>query len=145
METKNSIKTGVVIPKNAVAKSNDAKKCNRTLRQTPIYRDMSNLKYMVVALYNKIPRKFYKYLDSVVTTATEAKKTVVLAVGSCTPQARVEYLTLTIAFVEDIVGDAVIMGQLNLVSTELEKKIKSMAQNVIKQAVALRDYSKKPE
>ena len=56
--------TGVAVPQEIVADSTAKKRAKRTLRQLPIYRDASNLKYMVVCLYDIVPRKLTKYIDA---------------------------------------------------------------------------------
>lgn len=46
--------TGVAVPQETIADSTAKKKAKRTLRQLPIYRDASNLKYMVVCFFQKV-------------------------------------------------------------------------------------------
>ena len=65
---------GVVIPQATIQDSEQKKRQHRTLRQMPIYRDIANLKYFVVCLYERVPRKFTRYIDSILLTASEAKK-----------------------------------------------------------------------
>jgi hypothetical protein len=65
---------GVVISQETIASSEQKKRAHRTLRQMPIYRDMANLKYFVVCLYDKVPRKYTRYIDGILMTVSEAKK-----------------------------------------------------------------------
>ena len=97
---------GVFIPQEAIDGSNAKKKAKRSLRQLPIYRDMSNLKYMVVCLYDSLPRKMTKYIDTMLSTVCEAKKCVGLAESSRDREERMQYLRLARVFVEDIHDDA---------------------------------------
>ena len=133
--------TGVIVPQGTVEDSTAKKKAKRTLRQLPIYRDASNLKYMVVCLYDTVPRKLTKYIDSMLLTVSEAKKCVGLAESSRDPDERANYLRMARVFVEDLQDDATILSRKNLISKEKEKQMKAQARSVVAQCVAWRDYT----
>lgn len=131
---------GVVVPKETIEDSKAKKKAKRTLRQLPIYRDTSNLKYMVVSLYNIVPVRMTKYIDSMVVTISEAKKCVGLAESSSGAE-RAQYLKVARVFIEDIQDDATILTKLNIISKEKDKQMKAQARSIIAQCVAWRDYT----
>lgn len=132
---------GVVIPQSVVESSREKKKARRTMRQLPIYRDASNLKYMVVKLYDTTPRKLTKYIDSMLNTVTEAKKCIGLSEGTRIPANRTEYLNVARILLEDTQDDLTILRQLGVLPKTTEKSMKSLAKSVIAQAVAWRDYT----
>ena len=132
---------GVFIPQEAIDGSNAKKKTRRTLRQLPIYRDMSNLKSMVVDLYDIVPRKLTKYVDITLATACEAKKCIGLAEASRNSEERAEYLKTARVFVEDIIDDATILSHKKRISKKTEQQIKAQARKVVAQCVAWRDYT----
>lgn len=134
---------GVFIPQEAIESSNAKKKAKRSLRQLPIYRDMSNLKYMVVKLYAipNLPRKMTKFIDSSLATVCEAKKCIGLAESSHNPDERMEYLRLARVFVEDLSDDATILFKLKLIEKKTEQQIKAQAKSIVAQCVAWRDYT----
>lgn len=138
---KETIKQGVEIPQEIIEQSAIKKKAHRTLRQLPLYRDMSNLKYMVVRLYDRTPKRLTKYIDSMLCTVTEAKKCVGLGEASQEPQARIQYLSMARIFIEDIQDDVTILSRLNIVDKKTEKNMKSLAKNIVAQTVAWRDYT----
>lgn len=129
----------VTIPTETLAASNTKRK--RTLRQMPIYRDMANLKYLAVTLYNNTPRKLTRYLDTVLSTTCEAKKCIGLAEATRDPIARIDLLDTARVFVEDISDDITILHRLNIISRDTERKLKSLAKGIIAQALAFRDYT----
>ena len=132
---------GVVIPKETVIDSNAKKKAHRTLRQLPIYRDMANLKYMVVCLYDTVPRKMTKYIDAMLATVCEAKKCVGLAESTRNPDERSKYLTLARVFVEDTQDDVTILFKKNIIGKSQEKQMKGQVRAIVAQCVAWRDYT----
>lgn len=137
----NGESTGVNVPQGTIDDSTAKKKAKRTLRQLPIYRDTSNLKYMVVCLYDIMPRKLTKYIDAMLSTVREAKKCVGLAESSRDPEERAHYLRIARVFVEDIQDDATILSRKNLISKEKEKQMKAQARSIVAQCVAWRDYT----
>ena len=110
------------------------------MRQLPIYRDTSNLKYMIVSLYKIVPVRLTKYIDSMVATISEAKKCVGLAESSSGAE-RAQYLKVARVFVEDIQDDATILKKLNVIGKEKDKQMKAQARSIIAQCVAWRDYT----
>ena len=85
---------GVTIPQETIADSETKRRAHRTLRQMPIYRDMANLKYLIVSLYNHVPRKLTRYIDGIVLTVSEAKKCVGLSHATHDSRTRIEYLDI---------------------------------------------------
>lgn len=133
--------TGVTVPQGTIEDSTAKKKAKRTLRQLPIYRDASNLKYMVVCLYDTVPRNLTKYIDAMLSTVCEAKKCIGLAESSRDPEERAHYLRIARVFFEDLQDDATILSRKNLISKEKEKQMKAQARSVVAQCVAWRDYT----
>lgn len=140
MEQRKEPTNGVMIPQETVLDSNAKKKAHRTLRQLPIYRDMANLKYMVVCLYDTVPRKMTKYIDAMLLTVCEAKKCVGLAESTRNPDERAQYLTLARAFVEDTQDDVTILFKKNIISKHTERQMKAQVRSIVAQCVAWRDY-----
>ena len=132
---------GVVIPPETITDSADKKQRRRTLRQLPLYRDMSNLKYMVVKFYDTMPRKMTKYIDTMLNTICEAKKCVGLGEATRDPGTRAEYLSMARIFIEDAHDDLTILRQLGMINKQTEKKMKSLAKAIVAQCVAWRDYT----
>ena len=132
---------GVVVPPEIVEQSKAKKRAHRTLRQLPLYRDMANLKYMTVRLYERTPKKLTKYLDSMLSTVCEAKKCVGLGESTRDPQARMEYLSMARIFIEDVQDDLTILARLNYVDNQTEKAMKKLAKGIVAQCVAWRDYT----
>jgi hypothetical protein len=133
---------GVIIPQEAIQDSTAKKRAKRTLRQLPLYRDMANLKYLLVKLYDTTPRRYTKYLDTVLMTISEAKKCVGLGESSRDQQERADYLSMARVLVEDTHDDITILRQLEVISKHSEKKMKSLAKGIIAQCVAWRDYER---
>lgn len=132
---------GVNIPQETVAASEAKKRQRRTLRQMPIYRDMANLKYMVACLYELVPRKMTRYVDSILLTASEAKKCVGLAHATRDASARMDYLDMTRIFVEDLQDDMRILLRMGVIGKDMESKVRQLARGIVAQAIALRDYT----
>ena len=133
---------GVVISQETIADSTAKKQARRTLRQLPLYRDMANLKYLIVQLYNATPRKYTKYIDTILMTACEAKKCVGLGEASRDPNERAQYLSMARVMAEDIHDDFTILQKLGLISKHTDKKMKSLAKGIVAQCVAWRDYAR---
>ncbi len=132
---------GVVIPQATIQDSEQKKRQHRTLRQMPIYRDIANLKYFVVCLYERVPRKFTRYIDSILLTVSEAKKCVGLAHATRDSAMRIEYLDMVHIFVEDVQDDIKILHKMNHISKDTENKIRQLTRGIVAQAIALRDYT----
>jgi hypothetical protein len=140
-QRREQVTDGVHIPQETVLDSTAKKKAHRTLRQLPIYRDMANLKYMVVCLYDIVPRKLTKYIDSMLVTVCEAKKCVGLAESTRNSEERAQYLTLARVFMEDTQDDVTILFKKNVISKNIEKQMKGQVRSVVAQCVAWRDYT----
>lgn len=69
---------GVKVPTEVVVKSDEIKQQHRSLRQTQIYRDISNLKYLTVKIMSDAPRRYAKYIDEVIMTVSNAKQSIIL-------------------------------------------------------------------
>ena len=132
---------GVVIPQATIQDSEQKKRQHRTLRQMPIYRDIANLKYFVVCLYERVPRKFTRYIDSILLTVSEAKKCVGLAHATRDSAMRIEYLDMVHIFVEDVQDGIKILHKMNHISKDTENKIRQLTRGIVAQAIALRDYT----
>ena len=132
---------GVRIPPETIAASEAKKRQHRTLRQMPIYRDMANLKYMVICLYEQVPRKMTRYVDGILLTASEAKKCVGLAHATHDAVMRMEYLDMARVFAEDIQDDMRILLRMGYIGKETESKVRQQARGIVAQAIALRDYT----
>lgn len=141
MEQEEGVKNGVVIPQEVIDSSNARKKARRTLRQLPLYRDMANLKYMVVSLYDHMPRRMTKYIDTMLATVCEAKKCVGLAESTRITEERAQYLTMARVFVEDVQDDATILLKKSLISKSQDKQMKGQVRAIVAQCVAWRDYT----
>lgn len=132
----------VVIPQQAVSQSDEKKRRHQTLRQTMIYRDAANLKYMVATIMMATPRKLSKYLDCTIVTAGEAKKCIAVALCTREVAVRTDNLDFARVLVEDVADDMVTLRLLKVISKDMENKMKRLARKVAQQCVALRDYSK---
>ena len=133
---------GVKIPKEVIEQSKVTKNNHKTARQTDVYRDASNLKYLIVLSMADAPRKFAKYFDEMLVTASNAKQSLALALESGNHYSRIENLSYAKVLVEDIIDDAMILAQIGTISKEKKKAIKRLAQKVSGQTVKLRDYFK---
>lgn len=129
------------VPPETVAASDEKKRRHQTLRQTVIYRDAANLKYMVVCIMEKTPRKLSKFLDCTITTAGEAKKCIAVALGSRNTSYRCDNLDYARVLVEDVADDMVTLRMRRVIGRDTEKKMKGLVQKIARQCVALRDYS----
>jgi len=134
------METGVKIPQEIIAQSTAKKREHRSLRQTQIYRDAANLKYLIVQSMAAAPRKYAKYFDEMLVTVSNAKQSLALALESGSEATRADNLSYAKILMEDIADDAVIMAQIGIVSKEQKKTIRRLAQRVSGQSVKLRDY-----
>ena len=132
----------VVIPQEVVEQSKEKKRSHRSTRQTQIYRDAANLKYLIVQAMADAPRKYAKYFDEMLVTVSNAKQSLALALESGSESVRAENLSYAKVLAEDIMDDSVIMAQLGIIGKDRKKAIKRLAQKVAGQAVKLRDYFK---
>lgn len=133
---------GVIIPTEVVEKSNEIKQQQRSLRQTQVYRDISNLKYLIVKIMGDTPRRYAKYIDEVVMTVSNAKQSIALGMRVSNLEVRRDNLDFASAMIEDLQDDAVILHKLDIIDKRRKKEIKKLAQKVAVQTVRLRDYFK---
>lgn len=141
-ENKNQQKDVVVIPQEAIKISNENKSRHRTARQTTIYRDISNMKYLIVRLMVDSPRKYAKFFDEMISTVSHAKQSVMLALDADDDATRFDDLNYAKIMIEDLQDDAAILCHMNVISKNGKKEIKKLGQKVAAQAVRLRDYFK---
>jgi len=132
----------VVIPQEAVEQSKEKKRSHKSMRQTQIYRDAANLKYLIVQSMADAPRKYAKYFDEMLVSVSNAKQSLALALESGSEAARAENLSYAKVLAEDIMDDTVIMAQLGIIGKDRKKAIRRLAQKVAGQSVKLRDYFK---
>lgn len=137
-----TVKNGVVVPQEIVESSSVKKRQHRSARQTQVYRDMANLKYMIAQTMVQSPRKYAKYFDEMLVTASNAKQSLALALEGGEGVVRSENLSYAKVMVEDLQDDAVILHQLGVIGKERKKAIRKLAQRVSGQTVRLRDYFK---
>jgi len=132
----------VVIPQEVVEQSKEKKRSHKSMRQTQIYRDAANLKYLIVQSMADAPRKYAKYFDEMLVSVSNAKQSLALALESGSEAARAENLSYAKVLAEDIMDDTVIMAQLGIIGKDRKKAIRRLAQKVAGQSVKLRDYFK---
>ena len=136
------VKNVVVIPKEIVEGSSEKKRRHKSARQTQVYRDMANLKYIIVQTMVDAPRKYAKYFDEMLVTVSNAKQSLSLALEGGDVAVRSDNLSYAKVLIEDLQDDAVILHQLGVISKERKKAIRKLAQKVSGQTVRLRDYFK---
>ena len=132
----------VVIPQEVVEQSKEKKRSHKSMRQTQIYRDAANLKYLIVQSMADAPRKYAKYFDEMLVSVSNAKQSLALALESGSEVTRAENLSYAKVLAEDIMDDTVIMSQLSIIGKDRKKAIRRLAQKVAGQSVKLRDYFK---
>lgn len=133
---------GVTIPPATVEASKEKKRKGRTLRQMPVWRDLANLKYLVVKMQSKAPRKLTKFFDQMLMTVSEAKKCVGMANANREKESVAEWLDFARVLTEDVHDDITILRQLNQIDRDTEQKMKSLAKGITAQCAALRDYTR---
>lgn len=133
---------GVHIPEEVVRQSEEHKQQHRTVRQTQVYRDMANLKYLIIRHMGNAPRKYAKYFDEMLMTISNAKQSLALGLIGRDAEQQYENMSYAQVMVEDIQDDAVILHQLGLIDKKEKKSIRSLAQKIAAQIVRLRDYYK---
>lgn len=142
MKNQEIITDGVVVPQEVVERSKELKRQRKSARQTQVYRDMSNLKYIIIRMMANAPRKFAKYFDEMLVTSSNAKQSLALALESGDGATRAENLSYAKVMTDDLQDDAVILHQLGVISKEQKKAIRKLAQRISGQTVRLRDYFK---
>lgn len=142
MNEKNQRTGGVTIPAEVVKRSDEIKQQHRSLRQTQVYRDISNLKYLIVKIMDDTPRKYAKYIDEVVMTVSNAKQSITLGMRVSNMEVRRDNLDFASAMIEDLQDDIIILHQLGIIDKRRKKEIRNLAQKVAGQTIRLRDYFK---
>lgn len=132
----------VVVPQEIVEQSREKKRNHKSARNTQIYKDVANLKYLIIQSMTSAPRKYAKYFDEMLMTVSNAKQSLALALEGGEKSAREDNLSYAKVMAEDIMDDAVIMTQLGIIGRDRKKAIRRLAQRVSGQAVRLRDYFK---
>ena len=133
---------GVKIPEETIRQSEEHKRQHRTVRQTQVYRDVANLKYLIIRHMGNAPRKYAKYFDEMLMTVSNAKQSLALGLIGRDPEQQYENMSYAQVMVEDIQDDATILHQLGLIDKKEKKSIRSLAQKIAAQIVRLRDYYK---
>ena len=133
---------GVVIPEETIRQSDEHKRQHRTVRQTQVYRDVANLKYLIIRHMGNAPRKYAKYFDEMLATVSNAKQSLALGLTGRDPEQQYENMSYAQVMVEDIQDDATILHQLGLIDKKEKKSTRSLAQKIAAQIVRLRDYYK---
>jgi polysaccharide pyruvyl transferase WcaK-like protein len=133
---------GVVISEETIRQSEEHKRQHRTVRQTQVYRDVANLKYLIIRHMGNAPRKYAKYFDEMLATVSNAKQSLALGLIGRDPEQQYENMSYAQVMVEDIQDDATILHQLELIDKKEKKSIRSLAQKIAAQIVRLRDYYK---
>lgn len=131
---------GVSVPREIIEQSKATKKRHRSARQTEVYRDISNLKYVIAKMMLSAPRRSAKYFDGMLLTVSNAKQSLALALEDGDEESRRSNLSYSKVMIEDLMDDAVILSQLNVISKADKKVIRKLAQKVAGQDVRLRDY-----
>ncbi len=132
----------VIIPKEIVEQSVAKSKKRRTARQSEVYRDVANLKFIIVKTMADAPRKYAKYYDEILMTVNNAKQSLALALEFGDGMSRSDNLSYAKVMIDDIQDDAVILFQLGVISKNQKKTIRKLAQKIAGQTVRLRDYFK---
>lgn len=137
------VQNGVVIPQHTIEDStNKKKKAKKTLAQLPVYRDASNLKYILALLMAKSPKKMTKFFDLSLANISETCKTIGFADVSRSIEDRIWYINCALVLINEIRNDFVILRKLNLiVDKDLDNKIKSLVKSIISQLIGWRDYT----
>lgn len=132
---------GVVIPQEIIEQSDAIKRQKRTLRQTQVYRDMANLKFIIVGMMASAPRRYAKYFDQMVLTVSNAKQSLAMGLGvKNDPEHRREDLSYALVMIEDLEDDMVILNNLSVIGKKDKKRTRKLAQGIAAQIVRLRDY-----
>lgn len=137
------LENGVVIPEGTIADSIEKKKKKgKTLAQLPVYRDASNLKYIITALMMKSPKKMTKFFDLSLANISEVCKSIGFAYISRSVDDRIWYINCALILVNEIRNDFVILRKLGLlVDKDLDNKSKALSKKIIAQLIGWRDFT----
>lgn len=120
------------------AEVNKKQKVRRTTAQLPIYRDASNLLFIVIRVMTKAPGKMTKVLDETVACGTELCRSLAFA-NELRGAARAEAIGIAIAnayAMNTLVGSLAFLG---IISKEVHKDLKKKLKAIIAQAVGWRE------
>lgn len=130
------------VPQKAAQASKEKKRQRRTLSQLQVYRDVSNMKFLVTRQMLTAPRKLAKFYDELLMTVSEVKKSIGLADASRDAETRIWYQDCALVLIQDVQDDFTILHNLNEVSTDRWKKAKALAKGIAAQLIAWRDYTR---
>jgi hypothetical protein len=85
-------------------------------------------------------RKYAKYFDEMLMTASNAKQSLALGLIGRDTEQKYENMSYARVMVEDLKDDAVILHQLGIINKKEKKAIRGLAQRISSQIVRLRDY-----
>ena len=133
---------GVVISQQTVADSNAKKaKARKSLAELPVYRSSANLKYVIVSMMGRGPRRLAKFFDEMLVTSSEVSKSIGLADASRVSDDRVWYINCALTLVYELRTDITILQRLGIIGRDSENKAKALVRSMIAQLVAWRDYT----
>lgn len=141
------------VPKEMAEKSDARKRAKRkTLAQLPVYRALSNLKYLTVSMMIAAPRSVTKFFDQLLCSISEAKKAVGMADISRNAADRAWYIDCARVMLQDVCDDIQTLRHIEvprkgevvaipLASNDLYNKAKAVVKSINSQLVAWRDYT----
>ena len=102
------------VPQHIVAESENKKaKRRKTLPELPVYRGSANMKFIITKVMVGAPRKFAKFFDEMIITASEVSKSIGLADNSTRNwEERVWYINCAIVLTYNIRNDFKILQQI---------------------------------
>lgn len=130
------------VPTETAATSREKKRQRRSLTQLQVYRDISNMKFLIAKQMLTAPRRLAKFYDGLLMTTSEAKKCIGLADASRDAETRVWYQNCAMVMMQDVQDDFMILHSLNEVGTDKWKKTKALAKGIAAQLIAWRDYTR---
>lgn len=130
------------VPQQTAQASKAKKRQRRTLSQLQVYRDVSNMKFLVAKQMLTAPRKLAKFYDELLMTVSEVKKSIGLADASRDTETRIWYQDCALVLIQDVQDDFTILHNLDEVSTDRWKKTKALAKGIAAQLIAWRDYTR---
>ncbi len=133
---------GVVISQETIERSDKIKKgARKSLAQLPVYREASNLKFVVVSMMAKAPNKLRRYFDQMIQNTSEICKSIGYA-DVARGDERVWYINCALVLAYEVRNDFAILCKLDvIVSRDLNNKAKAMVKRIIDQLVAWRYYT----
>jgi len=130
------------VPPQTAADSNEKKaKARKALPELPVYRASANLKYVIVTMMARAPRRLTKFFDEMLMTVSELSKSIGLADTSRNGDDRVWYISMALTLVYELRNDFTILLRMGVIGRDDDNKAKALAKRVIAQLVAWRDYT----